>query len=195
MPARKLPGVFCLEGPWSDLLTDGSSVRPLLELLERRRVIEFAHRDAATVPEFENYLRQWSQKRYAKLGFGYLAFHGEKGTLWVGQEEYSIEQLAELLDGRLEGRILYFGSCSTLQVDDDRIENLRARTGARAVCGYTRDVDWIESAAFELNLIDAVAWYSRIDAVFNHLRRNHGGACERLGFRAFWSTGSISGQG
>lgn len=186
-----MPGVFCLEGPWSNSLTDQSSVGPLLELLERRRVIRFAHRDAVTIPELETYLRQWTQKQYAGYGFGYLAFHGDPGLLYVGRYQYTLDDLEELLRGRLAGRILYFGSCSTLEVDEGKVESMRKATRARAVCGYTANVDWIEAAAFELNLLYAVTYYSRVDAGFRYLRRTHGGMCERLGLRAVWSGGSI----
>lgn len=188
---RARAGVFCLEGPWDNLLTDRSSVRPLLEVLEGQDIIEFAHRDAATIEEFEAYLRQWTQKQYQRLSFGYLAFHGDQGHLVVGKTKYTLERLGRLLEGRLAGRVLYFGSCGTLGVDLDEIKGLRAQTGARAVCSYTEDVDWIESAAFDLNLIDAVTWYDRIDAGFKYLEKNHAGMCDRLGFRAVWASGSI----
>lgn len=191
MGNRTRAGVFCLEGPWDGLLTERSSVRPLLEVLEGRKVIEFAHRDAATVEEFEYYLRQWAQKQYRRLSLGYLAFHGEAGSLIVGRTRYSLEQLGDLLDGLLAGRVLYFASCGTLAVDVERIDSLRAQTGARAVCGYTEDVDWIESAAFDLNLIDSLTWYDRIDAGFRYLQKHHAGMCERLGFRAIWAGGSV----
>lgn len=191
MTTRRSAGVFCLEGPWNGLLTDRSTTRPLLELLEGRDVIRFAHRDVATIEELEHYLVQWTQKQYDRLTFGYLAFHGNPGELVLGRKTYTMEQLGELLSGRLAGRILYFGSCSTLEVDHERVESLRKRTGARAVCGYAKAIDWIESASFDLNLIDAVTWYARIDAGFRHLHKHHAGMCERLGFRAAWAGGSM----
>jgi hypothetical protein len=193
VPPRRRPGVFCLETPWSDSLTDRSSVRPLLEVLERSGVVTYAHRDAVTSDEFETYLRQWAQKRYARLGFAYLACHGDPGCVRVGGETYELERLADLLAGRLTGRVLYFSSCSTLDIELDRIEAFRAATDARAICGFTREVDWIEAAAFDLNVIYCVTYYSRIDAGFRYLDKHHRGECDRLGFRAAWATGSIGG--
>lgn len=191
MPPSRLPGVFCLEGSWSNLLTDGSSVRHVLDLLESLRLIRYAHRDAATVEEFETYMTQWAQKQYASLAFGYLGFHGSPGCIHIGRKSYDLERLAELMEGRLEGRILYFGSCQTLDVEADRVMDLIAASRVRAVCGYTTVVDWVESAAFDLNLIDAVSRYTRIDGGFKYLYQHHHGACERLGFRAYWATGTI----
>lgn len=189
-PARKL-GVFCLEGPWSSLLTDDSSVRPLLEVLERRGAIRFAHRDAITREEFDRYLLQWTQKQYRHLKVGYLAFHGEPGALRVGSHLVSLQELQETLRGRLVGRVLYFGSCATMQISRKEAEEFQRATKARAVLGYTQDIDWIESAAFELNLLDALGRFQRIDASFRHLRNNHSGMVRRLGLRAVWSTGHL----
>jgi hypothetical protein len=163
----------------------------LLELLQARDAIRFAHRDASNRVAFETYLKQWSQKQYANYGFGYLAFHGQAGALHVGREVYELEELATFLRGRLAGRTLYFASCETLKIDRDDAERFRRTTHARAICGYTKGVDWIEAAAFELNLMYAVTFYAKINAGFRYLERHHGGACERLGLRAVWDGDGI----
>jgi hypothetical protein len=191
MARTRKPGVFCIEGPWSASLLDRSTFKPVLDLLDGLDVIRFAHRDAATIEEFELYLRRWTQKQYATLEFGYLAFHGDPGGIYIGRRWYSLERLAELLRGRCDKRVLYFGSCATLDVDRAEVEAFREVTKARAVCGYTEEVDMIESAAFELNLIAAVTNRARIDTGFKELDRDHGGACERLGFRALWKSGGV----
>lgn len=188
---RNRPGIFCIEGPWQASLTDKSSVRPLLEVLAGQEVIRFIHRDAATVEEFEHYLRAWTQKQYSSYDLGYLAFHGQPGELLIGRKRYSLERLGNLLAGHLVGRALHFGSCATVDVDIEVARRLLAVTKARAVCGYTEDVDWIEGAAFDLNLFQAVVGRGRIDAGFRSLQRDHPGACQRLGFRAVWKTGEI----
>lgn len=188
---RTLPGVFCLEGPWSSTLLDTSTLRPILELLDSAKVARFIYRDAVTIEEFETYIKKWSQRQYRNYAFGYMAFHGSPGVIDIGRKSYSIEALGELMAGRLKDRVLYFGACSTLAVDRGRVEDFRHQTGARAVCGYTTDVDWIEGAAFELNLIYSVISYQRIDAGFKYLQRNHAGECARLGLRAIWKGGGI----
>lgn len=191
MSPRTKPGVFCIEGDWSSRLDDRSSVRPLLEVLEQREIIRFSHRTAPNIPTLETYLKKWTQKGNQKYGIGYFAFHGSSGALSVGGRKYTLDDLASSMAGRLTGKTLYFGSCATLDVTKKAAERFRATTNARAVCGYTEDVDWIESAAFDLNLIQVLSDYQRIDAAFKHLRTYHAGAWRALGFRAAWSGGSI----
>lgn len=48
------------------------------------------------------------------------------------------------------------------------------------MCGYMADVDWLEAAAFELVLIDALSRYKRIDAAFRWLYENHPSILDRL---------------
>ncbi len=171
---------------WSSRLTDHSSVLPVLELLERRDAIDFIHRDAGTVGELEHYLNKWLQKGYDRFSTGYLAFHGEPGALFVGRSKVTLEDLALLLDGRASGRVIYFGSCATLDVPRKDIQQFVKSTRLRGVCGFLEDVDWIESAAFEILLIEALSRYKRIDAVDAWMRKNYAGLCRRLRFKLIW---------
>jgi hypothetical protein len=187
--ASRRSGIFCVEGPWGKL-TDKSSVRPLLEILDGQNLMPFIHRDAANVEELEHYLNTWTQKQFANFDLGYLAFHGDRGLAEIGRKRYTLERLGEFLAGRLAGRT-HFGACAILDVDRDEAREFLALTKARAICGYTNDVDWIESAAFDLNLFQNVVGRPRIDTGFNRLRRDHAGACDHLGLRAMWRTGEI----
>jgi hypothetical protein len=185
MPARRKPGVFCLEGNWSPKLTDRSSVRPLLEALEDLGHIKFSHRDVATVGELEHYLKKWIQAGYADYKLLHLAFHGGPGGIWIGQKQVDLQELAEVLRGSCTDRIIYFGSCSTLKISSAELDAFQRPTRAKAVCGYRARVDWLESAAFELLLISAlVDGHRRIDARFNELRRTYPDLVKRLKFES-----------
>jgi len=180
-------GVFCLEGEWSSSLTDRSSVRPLLELLHTRGTIKYIHRDVATVDELDHLAARWPQKQYSDYRLGYFAFHGSEGRINVGRHSVDLDHLGALLADRLTDKIVYFGSCSTAGIGEDALRQFKKTTRARAVCGYTEDVDWLEAAAFELLLIDSVAYYTkRIDSPFKWLETNHGQMCDNLGFVPLW---------
>ena len=185
MPRRSKPGIFCLEGQWSPSLKDGSTVRPLLEFLANTDRINFIYRDVGTPTELRHYVEQWTRRAYGAYPIGYFAFHGDPGCLYIGGTALDLEDVGDLLAGTCEGKILYFGSCSTLQVGRGRIDAFRHRTRARSVCGYVKPIDWFPSAAFELMLFDALTCYKRLDAAERWLRTSYPGLVRQLGFRLY----------
>ncbi|MFN5987524.1 MAG: DUF6642 family protein, partial [Chitinophagaceae bacterium] len=54
------------------------------------------------------------------------------------------------------GKIVYFGSCSTLKIDKRRINSFLEKTGAIAAIGYKTDIDWIQSTACDLFVLEAL---------------------------------------
>ena len=57
---------------------------------------------------------------------------------------------------------MYFGACSTLRATRKVEEFIRA-TAASGVCGFTKDVDWLQSSAVDLLLLPALCHQGRRD--------------------------------
>jgi len=174
-------GIFCLEGEWSADLRERMSVRPILALLEHLGIADSIHRDVATMDEFEYYVSKWQLKRYADYKVLYLAMHGDAGSVYLGRDQVSLDDLEETMRGACSGKVIYFGSCLTLKGDPKRLQQLARVTGARAVVGYRRSVPWLECAAFEVLLLDRLATGLRSDAIFNRLVNEHGLFAKSLG--------------
>jgi len=160
-------GVFCIES-WSPQITSRSTVRPLLEFIGQDSGLRFVHQRIETAPELHHYLSRFAS--LSSYGVGYLAMHGQTGGVWAGGSHVALDRLGDWsrLDGRsalidtddtadLTGKVLYLGSCATLNRQKRRMAELRKRTGAAAICGYTKSVDWHESAALEVMLLPALA--------------------------------------
>ena len=146
-------GIFCLEGLWSSDLRVGATVRPLLELLRLYSGVEYIHREYATKGEFEYYLARWTLKMYDAFPILYLSSHGMKGGIELGGELVPVADMGRMLEGKCPNRAIIFASCSTLHLSKRRLKNLLRRTGALLVCGYSVNVDWMRSTAFELMLL------------------------------------------
>ena len=175
-----MSGIFCVESYWSDALTDESSVRGLLQSLSGARGLRTAHRVVHGREALLDRLKQWSSPRSRAFGVCYLAFHGSPGTLYAGDDEVTLDDIASTLQGRCAGRRLHLGACSTGAVDEADLRELRRVTGAQWVSGYTTDVDWIESAALDLILLD---WLADDTAPPAAVRRALFGWCEGLAQR------------
>jgi hypothetical protein len=105
-----------LEGQWDDDLSDRTSVRPTLELLERLRVIQFIHKDVATQAELDHYLNRWSLRANSGYSVGYFAMHGTPAKLVLSRRSsVTLHHIAQELDGRAPaaGSISAVAACST----------------------------------------------------------------------------------
>lgn len=185
MAADRPLGIFCVEGSWSESLTDRASVRELLQLLEDVAGIDFIHHHVGGAAELFDVLRRWSRKRYARYALGYFAFHGRPGRILVGREEVSLEELGDVLRDRARDRILYFGSCSVLRAPETMLDAFCSATGSPCVVGYTRDVDWVASAAFDLILLQAIALLRDPNAARRSLEEKFGGLAGALGLKVY----------
>jgi hypothetical protein len=185
---ERLPGIFCIEGDWSSDLTDRSSVRDMLDMLEAVDGIPFIHEGVGdSVDAFEMTLKRSRQKKYAQYSILYFAFHGKPGKLLLGRHVMPLKRIGEILEGACAGEILYFGSCSVLQIPQEEARALREQTNADAVVGFTRDVSWIASAALDLILLEALASNPDEAAVEEWLRKEYGELAGHLGLRMFYA--------
>lgn len=176
------PGVFLLEGGWSPKLTATDSVLSLMKYVRDSGVISaVAHRYVDTEEGLLDAAQKWGQKQYDALSVGYFGFHGEPGRVWLGRTPVTLDALGEVLQGRCGNRVVYFGSCAVLDGPADVAERFLRVTGARAVIGYTKDVDWMESSAFDLLLLDALSRYEQLRPAENWLRRTYPDLVNRLG--------------
>ena len=156
-------GIFCLEGDWWNDFNRKSTVKPVLKLLSQGTdgPVDFVHRDVATREELAHYLSRWAQRGMKRYPILYLAFHGEPNTLFVGDQRrkghaVTLDELADLLGNKLAGRIVHFGSCSTLGLDKRHVTRFLKKTNALAATGFRTDVPWLKSSAFEVLMFEAL---------------------------------------
>ena len=157
MANKSIKGIYCLEGDWVIDMKKVATIEPALELLKKwpDLYVQYIHRDIGTRHELEHYLTKWTTNKYSDYPILYLAFHGREGNIEFGDKRKPenilyLKDLSELLSNKCKGRIIYFGSCSTLGDHGKRIRKFLNETGALAVCGYRKEIDWLISTAFDL---------------------------------------------
>ncbi len=180
--------VFCVEGNWEDKLSGTASVKPVLELLENNADVKYIYRDCSTIEEMEFLIDKWRQKGYAQYKILYLAFHGSKGEIVISsRDRMTLEQLGERLDRRCHRRLIYFGACAVLAIDKRVIKRFLKASGAKAVCGYTTEVDWMKSTALDLIAMSELQKFSMtlqgLAAAEKSIRESTRALSGKLGFR------------
>ncbi|MEV4711544.1 hypothetical protein [Micromonospora sp. NPDC049374] len=181
-------GVFCVEGLWHDNLTDRGSVLPTLELLERLGVLRFIHRDTATPQELRYFLDRWLSRKYAAYEVGFFALHGSPSEVHLSDSySVSLTEVASWMSGRCLGKRLYFGSCSALRASESALREFLEETQASMVCGFTKKIDWIESAAFETVILNRLVNGGKVNSVELLARSARWSAlAQHLGFRVVY---------
>ncbi len=180
--------VFCIEGNWEEKLSRNATVKPVLELLRINADVKYIYRDCSTTAEMQYLIDKWQQKGYAEYQILYLAFHGRPGELILdSRTTVSLEELGDIITLKPRQRVVYFGACSVLRGDARPIKAFLRKSGAKAVCGYTTDADWMKSTALDLIAINELQKFSTtrhgLEAVESSIRENTRALSGQLGFR------------
>lgn len=102
--------------------------------------------------ELKYYLKHWTRRGNSNYPILYLAFHGEQGAIYLQStgKAVHLDTIAEMLEGKCNRRLIHFGSCSTVGIHGNSLNQFLRATNALAVSGYTTDVGFMESAALEM---------------------------------------------
>jgi hypothetical protein len=184
-------GVFCMEGNWDNDLAGRESVLPTLELLDRLGVIRYIHRHTATPQEMRYYVDSWLSRKYAGYHVGFFALHGAPTKLHLSTAHtVGLAELGSWMSGRCEGKRLYFGACSALRASDTTLTEFLRETRAAMICGFTKEIDWIESAALETVILNNLVNGARVDSVERLMKAARWAPlAQHLGFRIVYSNG------
>jgi len=172
-----------MEGDWSASVRDVRSVDPVLAALQASRRAHHAKRHINDADDLIQGFKRWGQRQHNGFNIGYIALHGSPSTVHVGRKAVDLYELGEKLPrATLAKKALHFGSCSVLDLNRREQQALRKALGVKVVTGFTNDVEWIESLAFELLLFDALTWYAYPSAAENYIKKTHSAFAKRVGF-------------
>lgn len=172
--------IACLESLWNDDIEDRWSVRPILEVVANIHDLKLAHLSCNTREEFVFNLQMLAKRRRYRML--YVALHGGPGEVYLADETaITLEELAELMGTRFKDWVVHFGSCSTVRVPEERLKAFLAATDVAMVLGYTQDVDWLESAAMDLLVFQALQQYVDMAACWRSLAETYTDMIARTG--------------
>ena len=160
-------GVYCIETPW----TEFPSVEPVLSLVTKRHDAPFRHHIAGDPGRFSKHFECWADRDDWDYAILYLGFHGFPKGVTVAPDDGSdgkaaslwdhvrLDQIADYAQGRKEkwGHcMMHFASCSTIDLETAELASFIDHTGLAGVSGYTKDVEWMASLAFEILYMDTL---------------------------------------
>jgi len=174
--------IYCLEGNWNRHPKSSQSIKPILDLLYTFSKVKYIYRKCPTKDEFIKGLHTFTQKRYSNYTILYIAYHGRKNRIYFGNEYMTIKEIADVLAGKLNGKIVHFGSCSTLHTSLKNITDFITRTGCSLISGYKKDVGYISSTAFELVYFEILQQYVSFQKIQSAILKKYQTLVENLQF-------------
>ena len=147
-------GVFCIESVGAV-----ESFKPTLKLLADVNQLNFpilgnAVRSVRKRNDLMNSIREWGERPDYKYPILWMWGHGSRDGFYVedsalGDSRLDLGSLADIAGNSWGGCLVHFASCSTL-AGDDACYRLLKESGLQGISGYSKDVYWIQSFAFEM---------------------------------------------
>jgi hypothetical protein len=183
MQKKPNSNIFCLEGEWESDLTKELSVKPLLDFFSTCLDSKHIYRRIATYDELCYYLKRFG--RHSTYGILYLAFHGASNKLMLSDRELNLQDLRQELSGKLNGKVILFGSCSVLKIGVKKISDFKAITGANAIVGYSKNIEFFDSSLIDLKILNFCQFYRTSDSLRRNLEKHQPFLIEKLGLKVF----------
>lgn len=116
----------------------------------------------------------------------YLVIPGEANSICLNDYYYSLQEIAEIFEGKLKGKILHFSNAKILDLDEEEAQYFIAITGAKAVSGYGNEFNGISSANLDKAFFNLFKEDDDMFAVVEELHQRHYNLCKLLDFRLYY---------
>ena len=130
--------IFCLEGVPDVENNAATEVVKNLEKLAFNQGITSIYKTCDTIEGLEESLNTllYDDHNFKHYEIIYLVMKGEANNICLNEYYYSLEEIAELFEGRMKGKILHFANSKILDLNEEEAQYFLDITGARAISGY-----------------------------------------------------------
>lgn len=116
----------------------------------------------------------------------YLIMTGEANSICLNGYYYSLQEIAEIFEGRLKGKYLHFSNSKVLDLDEEEAQYFLDITGAKGVSGYGHEFNGITSTNLDIVFFNLFKEDENMLDVVEELHQKHYKACKLLDFRLYY---------
>jgi hypothetical protein len=116
----------------------------------------------------------------------YLVITGEANSICLNDYYYSLQEIAEIFEGRLKGKILHFSNAKILDLDEEEAQYFLDITGAKGVSGYGNEFNGISSSNLDKAFFNLFKEDDNMLGVVEELHQRHYNVCKLLDFRLYY---------
>lgn len=116
----------------------------------------------------------------------YLVITGEANSICLNDYYYSLQEIAEIFEGKLQGKILHFSNAKVLDLDEEEAQYFIDITGAKGVSGYGNQFNGITSSELDKAFFNLFKEDDNMFDVVEELHQRHYKMCKLLDFRLYY---------
>lgn len=180
--------IFCLEAVDN---VDKDIVTETIQNLERLAFdlgIGSIHKTCDSIEGLEESLSAllYNDHNFKNYEIIYLVMPGEENSICLNDYYYSFEEIAELFEGKLKGKIVHFANAKPLDLSSDEAQYFLDITGAKAVSGYGQTANGISSSNLDRAFFSLFEDDDDVIEIVEELHRKNYALCRMLDFRLYY---------
>lgn len=180
--------IYCLEGVLDIETPQTTETQASLEQLAIRYGIASIYKTCDSIEGLEDSLNALvlDDHHFKDYEIIYLVMAGEANSIRLNDYYYSLQEIAEIFEGRLKGKILHFSNAKVLDLDEEEAQYFLDITNAKAVSGYGNVFNGISSANLDKAFFNLFKEDDNMFDVVEELHQRHYHVCKLLDFRLYY---------
>lgn len=182
--------IFCLEAVPNIDKEERTDVLNKLEQLAFSKQINSIYKTCDSIEGLEESLGAlvYDDHNFKDYEIIYLVMPGKKNNICLNNYYYSLQEIAELFEGKLKGKIIHFANTKVLDLTQDEAQYFLDITGARAVSGYGVTLPpSMTSIKLDMAFFSLYQDDDDLKAVVEELHQKYYEACKLLDFRLYYT--------
>lgn len=180
--------IFCLEAvPDIEKVTTTEVVKNLEQLVVDYGVASI-YKTCDTIEGLEESLNalRYDDHYFKDYEIIYLVMEGEGNNICLNDYYYSLDEIAELFEGKLTGKILHFANTKILDLSEEEAQYFIDVTGARAVSGYGTEFNRLTSINLDKIFFSLCQDEEDLIEIVEQLHQKQYALCKLLDFRLYY---------
>jgi hypothetical protein len=180
--------IFCLEAVPDIENTTKTAVIKNLENLVFEEGIASIYKTCDTIEGLVDGLNAllYDDHNFKDYEIIYFVMPGERDSICLNDYYYSFQELAELFEGKLKGKILHFANAKIVDLNEDEAQYFLDITGAAAVSGYGVAFNNVSSNPLDKAFFSLCQEYDDVTEIVEELHQKHYALCKLLDFRLYY---------
>ena len=180
--------IYCLEAV-NDIETEKvTEAQKKLEQLALQYGVASIYKTCDTIEGLESSLNALvlDDHNFKEYEIIYMVTTGEANSICLNDYHYSLQEIAEIFEGRLKGKILHFSNSKVLDLEEEEAQYFLDITGAKGISGYGNEFNGITSSNLDAAFFNLFNEDENMLDVVEELHQKYYKVCKLLDFKLYY---------